>query len=101
MSIEGNLLGESATTKHSRTGGSGRVITFGGVLFGKVQLVEAKAVDAVDEFVSRLFEEMDFENEAENVKKFNSLYGPKGVKMDDVVNGAAGNSEITTDGKVN
>jgi predicted unusual protein kinase regulating ubiquinone biosynthesis (AarF/ABC1/UbiB family) len=37
---------------------------------------------------------MDFENEAENVKKFNSLYGPKGTaKMDDVVNGAAGNSD--------
>ena len=60
----------------------------------KFNLVEAKAVDAVDEFVSRLFEEMDFENEAENVKKFNSLYGPKGTaKMDDVVNGAAGNSD--------
>jgi aarF domain-containing kinase len=60
----------------------------------KFNLVEAKAVDAVDEFVSRLFEEMDFENEAENVKKFNSLYGPEGTaKMDDVVNGAAGNSD--------
>ena len=60
----------------------------------KFNLVEAKAVDAVDEFVSRLFEEMDFENEAENVKKFNSLYGPKGTaKMDDVVNGAAGNGD--------
>ena len=60
----------------------------------KFNLVEAKAVGAVDEFVSRLFEEMDFENEAENVKKFNSLYGPEGTaKMDDVVNGAAGNSD--------
>ena len=60
----------------------------------KFNLVEAKAVDAVDEFVSRLFEEMDFENEAENVRKFNSLYGPEGTaKMDDVVNGAAGNSD--------
>ena len=59
----------------------------------KFNLVEAKAVEAVDEFVSRLFEEMDFENEANNVKKFNSLYGPEGTaKMDDVVNGAAGNS---------
>ena len=60
----------------------------------KFNLVEAKSPTLVDEFVSRLFEEMDFENEAENVKKFNSLYGPEGTaKMDDVVNGAAGNSD--------
>jgi len=32
----------------------------------------------VDEFASRLFEEMDFDNEVTNLQKFNSLYGRGG-----------------------
>lgn len=40
--------------------------------------VKAKAVDAVDEFCSRLYEEMDFRNEARNLVKFAELYGKGG-----------------------
>ena len=40
--------------------------------------VKAAAVDAVDEFASRIFEEMDFVNEAANIRRFDALYGPSG-----------------------
>ena len=32
-------------------------------------------VAAVDEFFCRLFEEMDYEREAENIAEFNAVYG--------------------------
>ena len=37
-----------------------------------------QAVAAVDEFSCRLFEEMDFRNEAKNIEIFGSLYGEGG-----------------------
>ena len=40
---------------------------------------KAQAVAAVDEFASRIFEEMDFANEANNIRKFDALYGPRGT----------------------
>ena len=40
--------------------------------------VKAKAVAAVDEFCSRIFEEMDFRREAANLRRFGALYGPGG-----------------------
>ena len=40
---------------------------------------KAQAVAAVDEFASRIFEEMDFANEAKNIRKFDALYGPNGT----------------------
>ena len=46
----------------------------------RVGRVRARAVDAVDEFASRLYEEMDFRREAENLKKFSALYGEGGSK---------------------
>jgi predicted unusual protein kinase regulating ubiquinone biosynthesis (AarF/ABC1/UbiB family) len=33
----------------------------------------------VDEFASRIFEEMDFKNEAKNIRRFDALYGPNGT----------------------
>ena len=33
----------------------------------------------MDEFASRIFEEMDFKNEAQNIKRFDALYGPNGT----------------------
>lgn len=52
-----------------------------------------QAVAAVDEFASRLFEEMDFANEVSNLHKFNALYGrggsvalpPPGVRVPGVL----------------
>ena len=41
--------------------------------------LKARAVDAVDEFASRIFEEMDFVNEEANIRKFDGLYGPNGT----------------------
>ncbi len=40
--------------------------------------VKAKALDAVNEFCSRLYEEMDFRREAANLTQFNALYGENG-----------------------
>ena len=45
------------------------------------RLVKAAVVDAVDEFMSRLFEEMDFENEARNLGKFSELYGAGSTRL--------------------
>ena len=42
-------------------------------IFGK-HLVAAKLADAADEFVSRLFEELDFQREVQNMKTFARLY---------------------------
>ena len=39
--------------------------------------VKARALDAVNEFCSRLYEEMDFRREAANLMQFNALYGEK------------------------
>jgi len=44
--------------------------------------IRADAVGAVDEFVERLFEEMDFENEAANLRRFRALYGKGGSAAD-------------------
>jgi len=44
--------------------------------------VKARAVDAVDEFTSRIFEEMDFRREAENLRTFSALYGKGGSVAD-------------------
>jgi len=40
--------------------------------------VKARALDAVNEFCSRLYEEMDFRREAANLMQFNALYGENG-----------------------
>ena len=37
------------------------------------RIVRAEAVAAVDEFCSRLFEELDFENEADNLEMFDQV----------------------------
>jgi predicted unusual protein kinase regulating ubiquinone biosynthesis (AarF/ABC1/UbiB family) len=45
---------------------------------GKQQkLVAAKLTDAVDEFMTRLFEELDYRNEVSNLKTFASLYSTR------------------------
>lgn len=41
---------------------------------GQNQLVAAKVVDAVDEFMSRIKEELDYRNEAANMERFANLY---------------------------
>jgi len=43
-----------------------------------VPLVRADLLGAVDEFCSRLFEEMDYSREAANIRRFASLYGKQG-----------------------
>lgn len=35
-------------------------------------------MDAVDEFMGRIFEELDFRNEALNLERFRATYGPEG-----------------------
>lgn len=42
---------------------------------GGRRLVRPALVAAVDEFFCRLFEEMDYEREAENIAEFNAVYG--------------------------
>lgn len=42
---------------------------------GGEQLIRANVVGAVDEFCSRLFEELDYRREARNAQRFASLYG--------------------------
>jgi len=42
------------------------------------RLVRADVVGAVDEFCSRLFEELDYHREADNLELFAALYGPGG-----------------------
>lgn len=63
-------------------------------------VVKAKAVAAVDEFVARIFEEMDFENEAANLRRFASLYcrggtaartlPPPGVRVPELIGNLVG-----------
>lgn len=56
------------------------LLRLGAWLVERVGGVRARAVDAVDEFASRLYEEMDFRREASNLKKFDALYGERGSK---------------------
>ncbi|GKY91754.1 hypothetical protein MPSEU_000147100 [Mayamaea pseudoterrestris] len=44
------------------------------IKIGSKQLVKTKLVDAVNEFMSRLDEELDYRNEASNIRKFSDLY---------------------------
>ncbi|CAK0898151.1 unnamed protein product [Prorocentrum cordatum] len=46
---------------------------------GGGRLVRADLVGAVDEFCSRLFEELDYAREADNLQRFDALYGEGGV----------------------
>jgi aarF domain-containing kinase len=49
------------------------------------RLVATELVDAVDEFMSRIFEELDYRNEAQNAKTFAELYCSRnGSSPDDV-----------------
>lgn len=58
--------------------GDARVLKFAARAMEVTGLVKARAADAVDEFCSRLYEEMDFRNEARNLVKFAALYGKGG-----------------------
>ena len=51
---------------------------------GRRQLVRTKIIDAVDEFMSRVYEELDYQNEATNVQTFSELYGRGNSKSDTV-----------------
>ena len=46
---------------------------------GGDKLIQPALVSAVDEFFSRLFEEMDYVGEAQNIKLFGETYGPGGL----------------------
>eukprot|EP00435_Cladocopium_sp_Y103_P048292 s977_g14.t1 len=48
------------------------------------RLVRANVLGAVDEFCSRLFEELDYRREASNCETFATLYGPDGSFAQDV-----------------
>lgn len=45
-----------------------------GLPMGRTTLVAAKVSDAVDEFMQRLFEELDYRREVRNIEEFASLY---------------------------
>jgi len=51
---------------------------------GQNQLVAAKVVDAVDEFMSRIKEELDYRNEAANMELFANLYSYRSGSSDKV-----------------
>lgn len=81
----GVLDGREVAIKVQRPGIVARVAADAALLRTAARAIEATgaikaaAVDAVDEFSSRIFEEMDFKNEAKNIAKFDALYGPNGT----------------------
>jgi predicted unusual protein kinase regulating ubiquinone biosynthesis (AarF/ABC1/UbiB family) len=52
---------------------------WGASLLASSGLLRADGVGAVDEYASRLFEELDYVNEAKNLLKFASLYAENGT----------------------
>ena len=83
----GKIDGIEVAVKVQRPGIAARVAADASILRTAAKLLEitqgsnlkARAVDAVDEFASRIFEEMDFVNEEANIRKFDGLYGPMGT----------------------
>jgi predicted unusual protein kinase regulating ubiquinone biosynthesis (AarF/ABC1/UbiB family) len=51
---------------------------------GANRLVATELVEAVEEFFSRIFEELDYRREAENCAEFGSLYSAKERQVEDV-----------------
>ena len=83
----GTIDGIEVAVKVQRPGIAARVAADAAILRTAARVLEitqgsgmkARAVDAVDEFASRIFEEMDFVNEEANIRKFDGLYGPRGT----------------------
>ena len=67
-----NIMGRHKDINDSQTG-----VKFHRNKFHVVskRLIATELVGAVEEFMSRLFEELDYKNEVENAQKFGSLYG--------------------------
>lgn len=82
---KGTLAGRKVAIKVQRPGIASRVAADAALLRAAAKALEATggtkaaAVNAVDEFASRIFEEMDFVNEAANIRRFDALYGPNGT----------------------
>jgi predicted unusual protein kinase regulating ubiquinone biosynthesis (AarF/ABC1/UbiB family) len=84
---KGTVAGRTVAVKVQRPGIAARVAADAALLRAAAKVLEfsagrgfkAQAVAAVDEFASRIFEEMDFANEAANIRKFDALYGPNGT----------------------
>lgn len=84
---KGTVAGRTVAVKVQRPGIAARVAADAALLRAAAKVLEAtagrrfkaQAVAAVDEFASRIFEEMDFANEANNIRKFDALYGPTGT----------------------
>jgi predicted unusual protein kinase regulating ubiquinone biosynthesis (AarF/ABC1/UbiB family) len=84
---KGEVDGRVVAVKVQRPGIAARVAADAALLRIAAKVLEAtagrrfkaQAVAAVDEFASRIFEEMDFANEAKNIRKFDALYGPNGT----------------------
>lgn len=84
---KGQVDGRTVAVKVQRPGICARVAADAALLRAAAKVLEAtagtrfkaQAVAAVDEFASRIFEEMDFANEANNIRKFDALYGPQGT----------------------
>ena len=84
---KGTVAGRTVAVKVQRPGIAARVAADAALLRAAAKVLEAtagrrfkaQAVAAVDEFASRIFEEMDFANEAKNIRKFDALYGPTGT----------------------
>ena len=83
----GVIDGKEVAVKVQRPGIASRVAADAALLrtvakaveFTAGRRIKASLLDAVDEFAGRIFEEMDFVNEAANIKKFDALYGPNGT----------------------
>ena len=83
----GKIDGIEVAVKVQRPGIAARVAADAAILRTAAKVLEvtagrrfkAQAVAAVDEFASRIFEEMDFVNEEANIRKFDGLYGPNGT----------------------
>lgn len=52
---------------------------WGATFLTETGLLRSDGVGAVDEYASRLFEELDYINEANNLKKFSALYSENGT----------------------
>jgi predicted unusual protein kinase regulating ubiquinone biosynthesis (AarF/ABC1/UbiB family) len=55
------------------------VARWGASILSKTGLLRSDGVGAVDEYASRLFEELDYRNEAMNLERFASLYAENGT----------------------
>ena len=67
---------------------------------GGIGLLRSDGVGAVDEYASRLFEEMNYRNEAENMVLFGALYGGNGCGGGDSSSGGGSSSSKSSEVRI-